>query len=235
MTRSNRWILTVLCACVAVFVMARFFGLGRSKAQDAPRERDRGRGRGGEVAEAPKDGRRVLFSSNRDGDGDGLYVLDIETRSVRRLSTGAGFHHSGSQAWAPDGSRIVFARDKTYVWGGLAANWEPGGVICVINADGTNERQLTTDEVFAFHPHFSADGRSAIYFTADGETLSKDSLTVRVGLKESGPPRPLCYCFGYTFEDIERDARRAYDAGKEIVRQHQAALRINQRRVTWER
>lgn len=66
MTRSNRsrWILTVVCACVAVFLMARFFGLGRSKAQDAPRERDRGKGRGGDVREAPKDGRRVLFVGN---------------------------------------------------------------------------------------------------------------------------------------------------------------------------
>jgi len=45
-----------------------------------------------------------------------------------------------------------------------------------------------------------------VYFTADGETLSKDALTVRVGLKESAPPRPLCYCFGYDIEDVEREA-----------------------------
>jgi hypothetical protein len=52
MTRSTRWILTVLCACVAVFLMARLFGLGNSKAQDA------------ETAEARKNGRRVLFIGN---------------------------------------------------------------------------------------------------------------------------------------------------------------------------
>ena len=44
------------------------------------------------------------------------------------------------------------------------------------------------------------------YFTADGETLSKDLLKARVGLKESGAPRPICYCFGYDFEDVEREA-----------------------------
>lgn len=42
----------VLCACVAVFLMARLFGLGNSKAQDA------------ETAEARKNGRRVLFIGN---------------------------------------------------------------------------------------------------------------------------------------------------------------------------
>lgn len=31
-----------------------------------------------------------------------------------------------------------------------------------------------------------------VYFTVDGASLSKDALTVRVGLKESGPARPLC-------------------------------------------
>lgn len=45
-----------------------------------------------------------------------------------------------------------------------------------------------------------------VYFTADGETLSKHALKVRVGLKESEPPRPVCYCFGYGFADVEREA-----------------------------
>ncbi len=31
-------------------------------------------------------------------------------------------------------------------------------------------------------------------------------LTVRVGLKESGPPRPICYCFRHDFADVEREA-----------------------------
>jgi hypothetical protein len=52
-----------------------------------------------------------------------------------------------------------------------------------------------------------------IYFTADGETLSKDALTVRVGLKERGFPRPLCYCFGYDLEDVEREAAASEESG----------------------
>ncbi len=51
-----------------------------------------------------------------------------------------------------------------------------------------------------------------VYFTADGESLTKDMLRVRVGLKESGPPRPICYCFGHDFADVEREADHSEDS-----------------------
>ncbi|MEX2308216.1 MAG: hypothetical protein WD738_11515 [Pirellulales bacterium] len=63
---------------------------------------------------------------------------------------------------------IVFARDKTYQWGGLAANWKPGGVICVIAEDGSDERQLTADELIAFAPSFTKDGKAVLFFSIDG-------------------------------------------------------------------
>ena len=69
---------------------------------------------------------------------------------------------------------------------------------------------LACNRWLAFHcPDPDCD---VVYFTADGETLSKDALTVRVGLKESGPPRPICYCFGYDFEDVEREAATAEES-----------------------
>ncbi len=43
-----------------------------------------------------------------------------------------------------------------------------------------------------------------VYFRGR-ETFGKDALRVRVGIKEKFPPRPLCYCFGWTRERIERD------------------------------
>ena len=43
-----------------------------------------------------------------------------------------------------------------------------------------------------------------VYFAADS-ILRKADIKVRVGLKEQTHPIPLCYCFGYTREDIRRD------------------------------
>ncbi len=49
-----------------------------------------------------------------------------------------------------------------------------------------------------------------VYVSALGEHLiTKDMLVVRVGIKESEDPIPLCYCFGYdrkaVFDDIGRN------------------------------
>jgi hypothetical protein len=37
-----------------------------------------------------------------------------------------------------------------------------------------------------------------VYFHSNGETLAKADLRVRVGLKETLDPVPICYCFGFT-------------------------------------
>lgn len=39
---------------------------------------------------------------------------------------------------------------------------------------------------------------AVVYFHPDGETLEKADLRVRVGLKETADPVPVCYCFGFT-------------------------------------
>ena len=37
-----------------------------------------------------------------------------------------------------------------------------------------------------------------VYFHPDGQRLTKADVRVRVGLKETGDPVPICYCFGFT-------------------------------------
>lgn len=37
-----------------------------------------------------------------------------------------------------------------------------------------------------------------VYFHPDGECFHKSDVRVRVGLKETADPVPLCYCFGFT-------------------------------------
>jgi hypothetical protein len=39
---------------------------------------------------------------------------------------------------------------------------------------------------------------NVVYFHPDGDCLRKPEVRVRVGLKETGDPVPICYCFGFT-------------------------------------
>ena len=71
-------------------------------------------------------------------------------------------------------------------------------------------------------PWFFCDAADCdvVYFTADGARLITADLNVRVGLKETGPPRPVCYCFGHTLEEIEADVldlRGAADRHQHLV------------------
>ena len=44
------------------------------------------------------------------------------------------------------------------------------------------------------------------YFRAGtDERFGRQDVRVRIGLKESEPPRPVCYCFDHTVEEIEAD------------------------------
>jgi len=47
-----------------------------------------------------------------------------------------------------------------------------------------------------------------VYFDASGESLDKSTLLVRVGVKERDAPRPLCYCFDHSFEELQGDVAR---------------------------
>ncbi len=47
-----------------------------------------------------------------------------------------------------------------------------------------------------------------VYFTHDGQTLEKNALRVRVGLKERVAPLSVCYCFGHTVESIREEIEK---------------------------
>jgi len=61
-----------------------------------------------------------------------------------------------------------------------------------------------------------------VYVSEGGEHLiTKDMLTVRVGIKETVDPIPLCYCFEYERADVREDIRLKNGTDIEtIIRQH---------------
>lgn len=58
---------------------------------------------------------------------------------------------------------------------------------------------------FRFCP---AAGCDVVYFHRDGDRLSKGDLRVRVGLKETEDPVPICYCFGFTEAMVRSEIQR---------------------------
>jgi hypothetical protein len=64
----------------------------------------------GSASWAP-DGKRVVFSSiDKSGNND-LYILNIETKELRKLTN--DYYDDRDPAWSPDGKKIAFASDRT--------------------------------------------------------------------------------------------------------------------------
>ena len=61
--------------------------------------------------------------------------------------------------------------------------------------------------------HFcdAADCDTVYVSTLGDHLITKDMVTVRVGIKETDDPIPLCYCFGYDRTDVRDDIRLKAD------------------------
>lgn len=113
------------------------------------------------------DGTWIVYAAGiADGSGDHIFKIDQEGNSKTQLTNSDA--NDALPRFSPDGSMIVFARDKTRNIGGMAAEWSDGGVICVVRADGSDERQLLPDGAIAFQPLFTPDGLCVIYGTSKG-------------------------------------------------------------------
>lgn len=103
-----------------------------------------------EVSVHPE-GRRVVFTSDRDGGAAGrhhLYELDLDTGAVRHLTGGPGSERD--PAWSPDGRTLVFRSDRAgtddlYLW-------RDGHVLRLTHLLGP-----------PLAPSWTADGRSVLF------------------------------------------------------------------------
>jgi len=51
-----------------------------------------------------------------------------------------------------------------------------------------------------------------LYYGADGRWVGKDAAAVRVGVKETEDPVPICYCFGFARADVRAEVARNGDS-----------------------
>jgi Tol biopolymer transport system component len=115
------------------------------------------------------DGRTMVFTSTRDGDLD-IYTMNVDGTDVRRLTNTPGY--DGGPFFSPDGTRIVYrasrpaspeaAADYTALLAqGLV---RPSALeIWVMNADGSDQRQVTSLGGANFAPYFHPDGHRVIF------------------------------------------------------------------------
>jgi Tol biopolymer transport system component len=116
-----------------------------------------------------RDGKKIVFTSMRDGDLD-IYTMDADGKNVKRLTTELGY--DGGPFWSYDGKQIVYrahhpqtAKEKTEYARLLKDNLiRPTTLeIRVMNADGSNKRQVTHNGKANFAPYFFPDGKRIIF------------------------------------------------------------------------
>jgi Tol biopolymer transport system component len=112
---------------------------------------------------------RVVFTSVRDGDME-IYSMNGDGTDVRRLTHRPG--PDGGPFFSRDGKRIVFrghALDPgpemdDYLALLKEGLWRPGRLeILVMNADGSDVRQVTDNGAANFAPYFTPDGARIVF------------------------------------------------------------------------
>jgi Tol biopolymer transport system component len=107
--------------------------------------------------ESPKwspDGKRILFSSNREGNYN-IYTMNTDGTEIKQLTDYLGF--DGSPDWSPDGQQIVFVSDR-----------EGRNKLFTMDIREKTINNLTNTVGDERDPDWSSDGRKIIY------TSSKD-------------------------------------------------------------
>jgi Tol biopolymer transport system component len=135
-------------------------------------------------------GKRIIFTSMRDGDLD-LYSMDAKGKNVVRLTNELGY--DGGAFYSPDSKMIVYrashptsAEDIKKYKDLLAQHLIVPTTfeVWVMNADGTGKRQVTKLNAASFAPFFTPDGKRIIfctnYFATDQRKRNFDLAVINV-------------------------------------------------------
>jgi Tol biopolymer transport system component len=142
-----------------------------------------------------RDGRNVVFTSTRDGDLE-LYSMTTDGRNVKRLTNEIGY--DGGAFYSADGTKIVYRafhpKDPKQVsdFQDLLAQKlvRPTTLdIFVMDADGTNRRQLTANSAANFAPFFFPDGKRVIFASNVADPKGRDFELYMVNIDGTGLAR----------------------------------------------
>jgi TolB protein len=131
---------------------------------------------------------KLAFTSKRDGDLD-IYTMDANGKNVKRLTNELGY--DGGPFWSYDGKQIVYRayhpqteKEKADYLALLKQNLvRPTTLeIWVMNADGSNKRQVTHMNAASFAPYFFPDGKWIIFASNVADPKGRDFDLYRVNV-----------------------------------------------------
>jgi len=147
-----------------------------------------------EATVAPN-GKRIIFTSTRDGDLE-LYSMKLNGTDVRRITNRVGY--DGGAYYSPDSKMIVWRATrfdsetekedyKRLLKMGLV---RPSKMeIWVANADGSNARQITDNGKANFAPFFTPDGKRILFASNIADARGRKFELYLIGIDGSGLER----------------------------------------------
>jgi Tol biopolymer transport system component len=142
---------------------------------------------------------KLAFTSKRDGDLD-IYTMDANGGNVKRLTNELGY--DGGPFWSYDGKQIVYRayhpqteKDKADYIALLKQNLiRPTTLeIMLMNADGSNKRQITHLNKASFAPYFFPNGKRIIFASNYADPKGRDFDLYVVNVDGSGLERITYY------------------------------------------
>jgi Tol biopolymer transport system component len=140
-------------------------------------------------------GDRIVFTSVRDGDLD-LYSMAPDGSDVRRLTDRPGY--DGGAFYSPDGSQIIWRAHypaegpelDDYVSLLRQGLIRPGELeIMAMNADGSNQRQVTSIGGANFAPYWHPSGDKVVFSSNHHDPSGRDFDIYMVNLDGTGLTR----------------------------------------------
>ena len=142
-------------------------GTGLERLTDSPALDDQ--------ASLSPDAAKVAFTSTREMHTANVWILDIKTRKLTKLTDQAGIQGESTKpngffrpSWSPDGKWIAFSSDRNTEWRGHGngSGWEHVQElsIYVVHPDGTGLRRISQPGICAGAPKWSPDGKRIIFY-----------------------------------------------------------------------
>jgi Tol biopolymer transport system component len=162
-----------------------------------------------------RDGKHIVFTSTRNGDID-IYTMDADGSHVKQLTHELGY--DGGPFWSYDGKKIVYRAEhpkteeqiqdyKNLLARGLI---RPGNLeLWVMNADGSDKRQVTHNGAANFGPYWLPDGKRIIFASNVGDTKDPSGFDLYVINEDGTGMERVTYYPGFdAFPMFSSDGKR---------------------------